>query len=144
MELVLNLTWLTVGLAMFGIWGWKAAHRRTRRGPKTLMFEAFILLFLGVLLFPVFSMDDDIVGDLFWAPEDRTMSFLAGAPTAHTHIGHVLCHLLLRLITILVFCACFCEERGFRVAFTGITRKRFHAFCPNARFLRAPPAVCIS
>ena len=59
METILNLVWLAVTLA--ALWVWRFRWAASRRNPRhNLRQEAFAIVCLLALLFPVISLSDDL------------------------------------------------------------------------------------
>ncbi len=73
MELLLNLCWLVVTAAAFGLW---VARRRadvSAKAGRTLALEFLALAAAAILLFPLISLSDDLQAEPVLA-EGRTLS----------------------------------------------------------------------
>jgi len=139
MELLLNVIWLVFSLSILASWGYCTYLDQGLLRKRALLVEALLLICVGLILFPVFSMSDDLVGDL-WVPDDKASSALTARVDSPHNSGHSLSHLWACLVAI---CAAGLSALiGDEVAtyFPEVTG-RFSLAVPTLCLSRAPPSI---
>ncbi len=142
MELLLNLLWLFISMALFGAWCcWNLFSRTHRAGATRLLFEALLIACIALFLFPFISMSDDIVGWPLWVREDRSSLLSAVAHPDQGFSGHASHGLTFFLVILCLVGGCLVHEKCGHPLLLETQDIPVLPFPPNARPLRAPPCL---
>lgn len=138
METILNLVWLGVTLA--ALWVWRFRWAASRRNPRhNLRQEAFAIVCLLALLFPVISLSDDLHPEIAVVDSaSGKRQCLVSANSAHSpdvaKLPHV--HSAVALLPNLPGQLDFTSEKIISAAWI-----RTSSFSAILRFGRSPPSL---